>query len=452
MNGVCADRLRGAGHERDGGRRPKGAVLNRAADALRARGRGRGRRRWPSSCPGGSRCWASTPTTPAGAACCARSSTGFCLVARAAARRPDRAVIDVGVRGEAVGSPLDPDLSPRAGHWSNYPMTVARRVARNFPGARRGADIAFVSDLPPAAGHEQFQRADGRRSSWPWPRSTASRPRRRVPAEHPDARGPGRLSGHASRTGRASALAGDRGVGTFGGSEDHTAILCCNPGSSASTASARSSGSGPSRCRPATCSPSAQRRGGGEDRRGARHLQPRVPGSRGDPRRVAPRDPSRRPFAGGGRGIVARRRRSHQADSRRASRRIASLAGLRDRFEQFLDEHASIIPAVGDALASGDLDAAGRLVDRSQNAERWLGNQVPETVFLARSAREHGAVAASAFGAGFGGSVWALVRDDRLDVFERAWSEAFRREFPAMAGQAAFFSSPPGPAVVRVTD
>ena len=31
-------------------------------------------------------------------------------------------------------------------------MTVARRVAANFPGGLRGIDMAFVSDLPPAAG------------------------------------------------------------------------------------------------------------------------------------------------------------------------------------------------------------------------------------------------------------------------------------------------------------
>ena len=50
------------------------------------------------------------------------------------------------------------------------------------------------------------------------------------------------------------------------------------------------------------------------------------------------------------------------------------------------------------------------LVDQSQAAtEQLLGNQVPETVWLAREARGLGAIAASAFGAGFGGSVWALV-------------------------------------------
>ena len=42
-------------------------------------------------------------------------------------------------------------------------------------------------------------------------------------------------------------------------------------------------------------------------------------------------------------------------------------------------------------------------------AETLLGNQVPETIALARAARELGAFAVVRFGAGFGGSVWALV-------------------------------------------
>src|SRR5206468_6712898 len=83
--------------------------------------------------------------------------------------------------------------------------------------------------------------------------------------------------------------------------------------------------------------------------------------------------------------------------------------GLRARLEQFLAECGEIIPGAGDALLRGDLDALGDLVDRSQaGAERGLGNQIAETIHLQRSARRLGAAAASAFGAGFGGSVWAM--------------------------------------------
>ena len=46
--------------------------------------------------------------------------------------------------------PLDPDLDVPPGLWITYVATVVRRLARNFPDARAGADIAFSSDLPPA--------------------------------------------------------------------------------------------------------------------------------------------------------------------------------------------------------------------------------------------------------------------------------------------------------------
>src|SRR6266404_5515239 len=75
---------------------------------------------------------------------------GFCVAA--AARDDDWMLItDVG-RLDKVEFCISPESIPRAGHWSNYPMTVASRVAQNFPGALRGADIAFISDLPAAAG------------------------------------------------------------------------------------------------------------------------------------------------------------------------------------------------------------------------------------------------------------------------------------------------------------
>jgi len=54
--------------------------------------------------------------------------------------------------GERADLELGPHLEPVVGHWSNYPGTVLRRVARNFPEAATGADIAFGSDLPPASG------------------------------------------------------------------------------------------------------------------------------------------------------------------------------------------------------------------------------------------------------------------------------------------------------------
>ena len=111
------------------------------------------------------------------------------------------------------------------------------------------------------------------------------------------------------------------------------------------------------------------------------------------------------------------------------------------RLEHFLLESETIVPAAARALTEGSLGALGALVDWSQWAtERLLGNQVPETIFLARSARESGATAASAFGAGFGGSVWALVRREDLLDFLKSWEHQYQRAFPARRARGS--SSP----------
>ena len=67
-------------------------------------------------------------------------------------------------------------------------------------------------------------------------------------------------------------------------------------------------------------------------------------------------------------------------------------------------------------------EVLGRLSDESQSdAEQLLGNQIPETSALARAARKAGAFAACSFGAGFGGSVWALVETERAAKFAHTW-------------------------------
>ena len=81
-----------------------------------------------------------------------------------------------------------------------------------------------------------------------------------------------------------------------------------------------------------------------------------------------------------------------------------------ERRAQFREETEVIVPGVGDAIRDRDWGRLGTLVDRSQAlAEGVLRNQVPETAHLVRAARELGALGASAFGAGFGGAVWAMV-------------------------------------------
>ena len=60
-------------------------------------------------------------------------------------------IVDRAIR-EQVEFDISTALSPPAGHWSNYPMTVAGRLAHDFPNGLSGADIDFTSNLPQDAG------------------------------------------------------------------------------------------------------------------------------------------------------------------------------------------------------------------------------------------------------------------------------------------------------------
>ena len=101
-------------------------------------------------------------------------------------------------------------------------------------------------------------------------------------------------------------------------------------------------------------------------------------------------------------------------------------ADLLARLDHFELENGEILKPAGDALAAGDLARFGELVDCSQQLTiDLLQNQVPQTIDLAKQARAAGAVAASAFGAGFGGSVWALVPVTAAEGFAAAWRSAY---------------------------
>jgi len=253
-------------------------------------------------------------------------------------------------------------------------------------------------------------------------------------------------------------LAGDRGGGTFGGSEDHTAMLCARAGHLSQYAYR------PVQFQRAIALPAgytfAVAASGGAAEKTGQAMEQYNRASRlvrelerlwqadsgGEPRPLAAILAGSADAAGAPRA------------AERLTRLVQSASGgpfpaeaLLARLEHFRVENEQVLPAAGDALASGDLAGFGRLVDRSQEAaETLLGNQVPETVFLAGAARRLGAVAASAFGAGFGGSVWALVAQDRVAALLGAWEAAYCREFPQHAGQACFFATAAGPAAFCV--
>jgi galactokinase len=340
------------------------------------------------------------------------------------------------------------------GHWVNYVATVARRVAMNFSAslALRGADIAFVSDLPIAAGMSSSSAL----MVATFLAVSAVNQLDQTPAYLAEIDSPVRLAEYLGcvENGQSfGSLSGEAGVGTFGGSEDHTSMLCCKAdmlsqfsfapslferdipfppamelviacsgAEAAKTGAAREKYNRASiRARKAT---QAYNRATGAD---CRHLRDIVA-------RVGP--------DGLMQALQAIRKGTLGEDADE---------DLPGRFEQFFREDQEIIPAVANALAAGRGDAIGTLVDASHAAAaRGLQNQVEETNFLQHSARQGGALAATYFGAGFGGSVWAMVEKGRAESFTDAWRAAYLKEFPARADRAELFTTRPGrPAEVR---
>ncbi len=360
------------------------------------------------------------------------------------AGRSDRqlAIVDLRRSSSVV---LTPDQPSASVSWGTYPLAVLRRLASNFPDAVHGADIVFESDLPSASG---LSTSSALLVTVLLALAHANR-LERTDQWIANIRSTEDLAAYAATIENGSsfrALIGTRGVGTEGGSEDHTAILCSDANRLAQYA---------------FCPTRHER---------SIEMSPGLV------------------FAVGVSGVAARKSGEARDDYNRASRRVqqildrwrahsgrqdASLADaiasapnaveelrdilrrdsqhLIDRFNQFVEESTMLVPAAADALARGDLASFGATVARSQElAEQGLGNQVPETIALVRHARACGALAASAFGAGFGGSVWALVEQATASAFLDQWQNAYAAACPVAAARASFFLTRPGPGAVRV--
>ncbi len=367
---------------------------------------------------------------------------GFCVVA---VPRASRALQIIRVAtGETVEAVVGPDVEPPAGHWANYPLTVVRRVARNFEEELCGGSIAFSSTLPPAAGMSSSSamvvafflvlRALNDLADHPLHRAHLPTPE--AVAQYLGAVESGQPFGP---------LAAQDGVGTFGGSEDHTAILCSAPGE------LRRFRYCPVQFEEAVSLPSAfrfvvgvsgvtaEKTGAARERynRASRRARSAIEAWR----KATGRDDPHLGAAMAAPNFSFEKMRAALRDS------AADPKPTIQRAKHFYVENQEVIPAAVDALRAEDWVAFGSQVDRSQRAaEDLLDNQVPETQFLARAARRHGAMAASSFGAGFGGAVWALVDRDDADAFREQWAAAYADAFPARTDVARFFVERPGPA------
>jgi galactokinase len=341
--------------------------------------------------------------------------------------------------------------------WEIYPATLVRRIVRDFPDVRGGAVVAFHSSLPPASGMSSSSALVVAlyltlAVRWGLPEGDD---RLRL-AEYLAAMEAGRPwtppgTGHATDPGgpRGSGPGADggptglTGVGTDGGSEDHAAILCARPGALIRC-----------RFRPSVIESTVPLPPGWTFGVAASGVTAEKAGAaRGAYNRLADEA-----------GAIARawREATGETDPHLgailargpgARSRLEALLppDLRPRVSQFATECGEIIPKAEEALAQGDVEAFGEGVARSQAlAEEVLGNQVPETVALVRLARGLGSPAASAFGAGFGGAVWALFPEDEAGDLLARWEAAYLELFPGRKRASAFLISGAGPPAFRL--
>jgi len=368
---------------------------------------------------------------------------GICAVG--SPRTDQRIRITDVVREQECEFVVSPEFRPRAENWAIYPQTVARRVAKNFPGVFTGMDMVFASDLPRASGMssssalliatylllEKFNDLPSRREF----SSNLGNEEERAT-----------YLGCIENGQTFGALLGDAGVGTFGGSEDHIAILCSRPGT------LRQYRFCPVRLEKEIALPpdvlfviaasgvAADKTGAAREKYNAASLLA------GEILKIWKE-------ATGRRDTTLYEAATHASDApnrirgllRHARGSALSADRLLHRFEQFVEECTEIIPGAVSAWEARDFAGIAKHTSRSQElAEQKLGNQVPQTVELARSARALGAIAASAFGAGFGGSVWALVRAEQAEELLGRWREEYRARFPREAQDSAFFTSRAG--------
>ncbi len=347
---------------------------------------------------------------------------------------------------EPVEFPLRPSITPEAGRWANYPMTMARRLARNFGTRLTGVDIVLQSTLPVGSGMSGS-------SSLMMATFTAIAAVNRLPESERFRRNlpsPVDLAVYlaCAENGQGyRGLAGGQGVGTFGGSEDHAAILLGKAGALSLFA-----------FRPAS-------------------LLAEVPWPRHWRMVVA--------FS----GVRAEKTREalekYNLVSRRASLAVArynertgrDLSSLReivedaragsdsqwleeldegaddglclgDRVRQFMLEDERHLPAALRSIAARDIRGMGAALTRAHRAsKRHLWNIAPEIDWLQRSALRLGAAGASGFGAGFGGSILALEEARGARAMARSWRRDYEKRHPECSRDASFFVAAPAPGI-----
>jgi galactokinase len=329
--------------------------------------------------------------------------------------------------------------------WRHYANVVVQRLSRNFPGAALGADVVFASNLPSASGMssssalmiglaETLAHLAGLRDRVEWQGNVS---------------GPLDAAGYYAciENGMTfGSLRGDSGVGTHGGSEDHVAILAGAPGQLSANSFVPIRHVGDVMVPDdwtfvvASSGVAAKKTGGAKE--AYNRLSHEAAALLNLWNRHEPQQPSLRAAMSSHPSAPERLRQLVRLADSRAQQ-------LERRLTHFLNEDARVLEGL-EAIRGRQASRVSTLSDASQReAETLLSNQVPETIALARAARDHGAFAGSSFGAGFGGSVWALVEHEEATAFAGRWLAAYRSRFPSRTAMA--FAARPGPPITLLT-
>ncbi len=321
-------------------------------------------------------------------------------------------------------------------------------MARDFKAPLRGAEISLISDLPPSSGLSSSSAL--LIATFEALRAINALDERKDFSEAlPDVLDVAGYLGSVESGRPFRGFGGEAGVGTSGGSQDHTAILASEAGH------LRRFGFAPVRFEGAARLPAdvtfavavsgvvAQKTAGARDAYNrAASLSAAILARW---RAITGRTDSTLFEAIASSADACGRLRESLGEGEAGF----TPGALQARLDQFVNESLVLVPTAFEALASGDLASFGRAVDRSQKgAETGLGNQVEETMALPRLARSLGAHAASAFGAGFGGSVWALVSRNGAEGFRTEWERQYRERYGHPG--AHFFLTDAGPARLRL--
>lgn len=367
-----------------------------------------------------------------------------------AARKRADGIVRVGDIFDGQVIEVDPStpVPPHYRGLQRYVHVVAHRLFVNFPGAELGASIAIASDLPRASGLSSssalvvgvaqvlIERAGLRqRDEW----------QRHLPRVQDLACYLGCVENGLAFPG----LPGAAGVGTHGGSQDHTAILAVRTDHVSLYRFVPVTPLGETPMPPDWTFVIASS-GVQADKAGAvKHRYNRA----ADGVRALHEIWNRREMPT---PSLAAALASAPDAAERLARWLApagdgafSPAELERRLRHFVDETARA-PEAARAFRDADRAALGRLSDDSQrDAGELLGNQIPETMLMAKMARSLGAFGSSNFGAGFGGSVWAAVPIGDAAAFGEEWIRAYERRLPSV-GRVPWFIARPGPGATEV--